>query len=726
MAKKKQSFSRSVFGHFILSYAVILLIPILITFTFAARDLHVRQQEALEVAWDSFVQSVENIEKRFDEIWRVARLISSNDVDDQALETRRIDSYYEKYVLYQKLANYCYTNNSLNRCYVAAKSENDGYVVSSNGTITDIPFFYKIIYNDSTDQSWEWWETQKKLLGQVSVEHMRIGDTWTDVLLMRCPLLRDNGTWASDGIVFMDIAQEEIQGLITNQSEMLSFMFTNQQGEQVSLISTDTPLPRRVMELKYTSSMGRTFECVLPEDLVLLGWQRQLMAYCAIFALASLLGGMYCFWAARRNSTPVAEMASALSVDIPAQAPHKNVLRYLQSSVNDLVEDQRLLREEARRRLPFLQVAFMERLLFGLLSDFSDIPAQLSELEISLNGDLYQAAVLKPLDIGGDPEMETLAGMSLEAEVTSAAAGNCYVYRMNNHRAAVILALKNEQPECDGRAILRDAIEMLKQKHHIRVRAALGKAYESIADVNLSYLQACKLLDAIGNDAQEGLIDCRYVPEGGHYFYYPSEIELKLIRVAASGNETAVRETFQELYEENFAREQLSSAMIRYLLNELNGTYLKLAANVQKRDIMLPLPDPVDPTEEAFWGIEEEYLQVCRLIAASKDSGDENARERMQEYLEANYTNAGLNLSMMAEAFEVSDVYMSRLFKKCMGDTFSHALENIRMQAARRLLRDPSRSIAQVAEACGYASPHAFRRAYKRYFGDLPSEMREE
>ena len=153
-----------------------------------------------------------------------------------------------------------------------------------------------------------------------------------------------------------------------------------------------------------------------------------------------------------------------------------------------------MLREESRRRLPFVQVAFMERLLFGLLSDFSDIPSQMRKLEISLNGDSYQVAVIKPLDIGDDTELETLAGMALETELTNASAGNCYIYRMNNHCMAAILALSRKQPERDGHAILQDALAELKQKQHIRVRAALGKAYESIADVNLSYRQGGRLV----------------------------------------------------------------------------------------------------------------------------------------------------------------------------------------------------------------------------------------
>lgn len=417
IVRRCKSLSFSVFGHYIFSYIVILLIPILITFAFAARDLHVRQQDALEAANQSLAQSAENIEKRFDELGRVARLISSNDVKGQELAANRSGSYYKKYILYQKLANYCYTNNSLNRCYVTVNSPDGGYVVGSNGTITDIPFFYRIAYNDLDGRCEEWWQKQKKMLGQVSTERMRIGGEWTGVLLMRYPLLSDNGTWESDGIVFMDISKEEIKQLIIGQNEMLSFLFTNQQEEPISLIASKEQPPSKVVELKYVSSRGRVYECTLPESQVLVDWQQKLMAYWAIIALTSLLGGVYCFWAARRNSTPVTEMASALSVDIPAQSPHKNVLRYLQSSVNDLVEDRRMLREESRRRLPFVQVAFMERLLFLLGGGEKQIEYAITNMVANITGMICDGAK---------------AGCAMKVATAVSAGIQCAVLAMND------------------------------------------------------------------------------------------------------------------------------------------------------------------------------------------------------------------------------------------------------------------------------------------------------
>ncbi|MDD3409173.1 MAG: helix-turn-helix domain-containing protein [Eubacteriales bacterium] len=717
---------QGVFLHFILSYITILLIPILIISVFATHDLRVRQNEALEASQAVLNQSAENIENRFMELTRVASLLSSDDTLARMLGSAT-PAYYDEYLLYRKLLNFCYANNFLNRCYVAFQKGDESYVVGSDGTISSIPFFFQISYNRFKTESDVWWQAQRRQLGQVCIDRMRVGGAWTDVLLMRNPLVQGDGVKTPDSMILMDISLGEIQNLISNPGQLLSYSFTNQGGETTTLMRSPEEDAQKALHLRYVSSSGRVHECTLSENTVLAGWRHKLLAYALIFSLVSLLGGAFCFWLARRRSMPVNEMMRLLSADQADRPRVTNVLNYLQSSVRDLVQDRQALHAELERRQPLLQVAFMERLLFGTLSDFSDIPSQLRELGITLEGASYQVAIIQPLSVPHDEESETMACLTLENALFQATGGNCYVYSMNDRRVGVILAFsQGGDTTAAARALLLRVLTDAEAEHQLRARAALGKPYESLADVFLSYAQAQKTFDALGAEDGEQIVDYLREHSDTHYFYYPSELELKLVRVASSGNEEAAREVFQELYEENFRREKLSPAMLRYFLAELNGTYLKIAANVQKRDVHLPLPDESEPTEEAFWRIEARYQQCCRLLRKSKDDGERQMQKRLTEYLSARYADPSLSLTMLADSFGVSEVYMSRLFKKHMGETFSQVLEKTRMTAARDMLRDTRLSVAQISEKCGYTSAHAFRRAFKRFFGDLPSEKREE
>ena len=68
--------------------------------------------------------------------------------------------------------------------------------------------------------------------------------------------------------------------------------------------------------------------------------------------------------------------------------------------------------------------------------------------------------------------------------------------------------------------------------------------------------------------------------------------------------------------------------------------------------------------------------------------------------------------------------YFSSLFKRTFGVNFLDYLTQLRMDAARELLRDPLRSTAEVAGMVGYESANYFTRAFKKNVGMTPTDYR--
>ncbi|MGD0262237.1 MAG: AraC family transcriptional regulator [Verrucomicrobiota bacterium] len=74
-----------------------------------------------------------------------------------------------------------------------------------------------------------------------------------------------------------------------------------------------------------------------------------------------------------------------------------------------------------------------------------------------------------------------------------------------------------------------------------------------------------------------------------------------------------------------------------------------------------------------------------------------------------------INLDDMASAMKMNASYLSALFSQTTGVTFHHFLEDVRLSKAKELLRDPRSHVGEVAGASGYASPDAFRHAFKAH-----------
>ncbi len=58
------------------------------------------------------------------------------------------------------------------------------------------------------------------------------------------------------------------------------------------------------------------------------------------------------------------------------------------------------------------------------------------------------------------------------------------------------------------------------------------------------------------------------------------------------------------------------------------------------------------------------------------------------------------------------------------GTTYRRIVDEVRLEAACRLLEDPSLSLAEIASALGYSDPANFTRAFTRWTGMTPRAYR--
>ncbi|WP_164716681.1 helix-turn-helix domain-containing protein [Paenibacillus whitsoniae] len=87
--------------------------------------------------------------------------------------------------------------------------------------------------------------------------------------------------------------------------------------------------------------------------------------------------------------------------------------------------------------------------------------------------------------------------------------------------------------------------------------------------------------------------------------------------------------------------------------------------------------------------------------------------------------NRDLQLAEVANRVSMNYSYFSKLFKERTGLTFTAYLIKVRMEEAKRLLKDPILRINEISEKVGYGNLYHFSRAFKNYFGISPKEYRK-
>lgn len=96
--------------------------------------------------------------------------------------------------------------------------------------------------------------------------------------------------------------------------------------------------------------------------------------------------------------------------------------------------------------------------------------------------------------------------------------------------------------------------------------------------------------------------------------------------------------------------------------------------------------------------------------------------KKISEYIEANYTNPELSVSLISEHFSLSPVYMGSAFKKITGQSIVQYITYLRMEKAKQLLNSKEYKVVQVAEMVGYSDVFYFSKKFKKVHGYSPRD----
>mgnify|MGYP000531403442 CR=1 FL=1 len=89
------------------------------------------------------------------------------------------------------------------------------------------------------------------------------------------------------------------------------------------------------------------------------------------------------------------------------------------------------------------------------------------------------------------------------------------------------------------------------------------------------------------------------------------------------------------------------------------------------------------------------------------------------------YLREDLRLTDLQRIFPISRSYLSQLFNRELGQSFSDYVNQFRIEESKRLMdAEPNASIQEIAERSGFHSISTFRRAFQKCTGMIPSEYK--
>lgn len=122
--------------------------------------------------------------------------------------------------------------------------------------------------------------------------------------------------------------------------------------------------------------------------------------------------------------------------------------------------------------------------------------------------------------------------------------------------------------------------------------------------------------------------------------------------------------------------------------------------------------------------LKEEYQKhLLEYMAAHKRYS--HTVETIIRFIEENYRKQ-ISLSVLSKHCNLNEHYISRIFKEETGENYLSYLNKIRINEARKLLKNTNLKIYEIAEATGFSSNVNFNYVFNRMEGISPSAYRDK
>lgn len=532
--------------------------------------------------------------------------------------------------------------------------------------------------------------------------------------------LQDGATTEVRAAMFVVLQHQSLyqflrpQLLATGAQEAMLKIYAQNATEP--FLARGTPVAGVTRSIRGVSAKtGWSLAIEIPESIVLTGATSVRNILLMVVAGMWLISMLVSLLIARRFFTPIERIMRMFGVAEDSGSKFINEYDAIQKGIAQLRGQRAHLKAELLQRQPMARAAGLQALLTRDNIAPQELDKVLGVLDITKDWPHYCVCLLMPIYGKSDdePDMQVLEQLpGLESERSATVAGRL------NAVPTVLLCVTDKQALEDwvARALA----------YFPNSCAILGEMVDSKALIAYAYKTA-----QIAKDhrlVSEGFRVLRYdaalLSKGGYYL--PQDMEYKLLQAIRNGKGPQAVEVFEQLYQQNAMQQQATYASLRNFLFNIRLDVMKLLSENNLTENSSAQWQDDDPPERLRIQVRG-YVEKAGEQYRARIQATPTRLEDILSYVQANLYDSALSLTMVADAFGVSNSLISRLFSEQRGENFLNYVNRLRIEyACACLSRGLQTDIMAVAQAAGYDNDVTFRRLFKKYTGLTPSQYREK
>lgn len=416
---------------------------------------------------------------------------------------------------------------------------------------------------------------------------------------------------------------------------------------------------------------------------------------------------------------------------------------YIEESISSMAEKNRELGETSEKmNNKFVRVALLARLLGGGLNehDKNEVLATLELLNVKFTHKNF-AVVLFYIEIISDMFFDNKDNRVEEnyelarVVITDVFAELCGEdYNVNfcevNGYLGCIMNMKDKN--CTD--FIVDRIQWMQkfvqENFNINFYAGVSTVYGKVEELNDAYSEALEGIKRRFYGFSGVSVYQKPIKSDADDFYISKDIIEQLTDFIRNGNYNRFSELLEKLFDERVFTSEKQIHLIKCVLYDLmlavtkavkdiggmeTGTVKELAAMVENVGVSI---DAVKIKDKLLMLVEE----VC-----DRDGNENLMRldvvlEKVREFINSNYSDHSLSVTVIAERFDISTPYLSSCFKKKYSVGLLDYIAGVRVARAKELLLGANMSTENVAQSVGYANVRSLSRNFVRITGYTPNE----
>jgi two-component system response regulator YesN len=387
-----------------------------------------------------------------------------------------------------------------------------------------------------------------------------------------------------------------------------------------------------------------------------------------------------------------------------------------------------------RESLPLARQRYLEMLLTSESASVQNRRTLWDRLNIHLDPDRLKVICVQVYDWGtnaNDPKGRSLLRYALGniAEEIGAVTGKTMTCPLDHHEDADLVILQSPFEEDGGGTErgMESLIEASRRYLGIRINIGISKIRES-AKLPVSFQEAVHAAAyafyyGYGRVYEAARLEQSYSLQLQEYTG-PNGWDTRFVHALKLGKETVLCELIEELVV------HLQISRRKYLPRQLRNGLTVLLSEIEKKlesshssehSFRKKLYVPYCTLSE----LQDELLTVVRQFLQNSTLGN---RKRFIElalkYMEEHFSEA-ITMNGVAEHLYLNPSYFSKIFHEETGETFSKYLIRLRMDKAKKLLKNSTLKIYEVAQQVGYQDFRHFVKLFKDHEGITPAQYRD-